>query len=197
MAPDGSVTRWIDRLKEGDPAAAQQLWDGYFRRMVEVARLRLRGVPRGADEEDVALSAFKSFCHGARAGRFPRLADRHGLWPLLVAITAHKCVDLLRREGRQKRCGGAGGAPRPEPIDPHTLVGREPSPEFVAQVAEQLDRLLARLDRSGDPELRAIALWKMEGDSTAEIAARLGCVRRTVERKLQVIARVWREQAEA
>jgi DNA-directed RNA polymerase specialized sigma24 family protein len=193
MASDGSVTGWISRLKAGDPSAAQKVWEAYFRRMVELARRRLQGPRRAADEEDVALSAFKSFCAGARDGRFPQLADRHDLWPLLVAITAHKCVDLVRRENRQKR---GGGTARPEPVDPDTFIGREPSPEFAAQVAEQLDRLLARLDRSGDADLRAIALAKMQGDTTAEIAGRLGCVRRTVERKLQVIARLWREEAE-
>ena len=83
----------------------------YFRRVVGLARRRLRGVPRrAADEEDVALSAFDSFFAAAAAGRFPQLADRHNLWPLLVSITAHKCVDLVRRESRhrRRRRGGAG-----------------------------------------------------------------------------------------
>ena len=35
---------------------------------------------RLADEEDVALSAFDSFCRGAEQGRFPRLDDRDDLW---------------------------------------------------------------------------------------------------------------------
>ena len=43
----------------------EQLWDTYFLRMVEVARLEAPRHPdRMADEEDVALSAFKSFCRG-------------------------------------------------------------------------------------------------------------------------------------
>ena len=59
----GSVTRWIGQLQTGDPAAAQLLWDRYFRRMVGLARKKLEGAKRGAaDEEDVALSAFDSFC---------------------------------------------------------------------------------------------------------------------------------------
>src|SRR6516164_9629014 len=64
MADDGSVTRWFGLLQAGDPAAAQQLWERYFRRLVGLARKRLRGAARRAtDEEDVALSAFDSFCH--------------------------------------------------------------------------------------------------------------------------------------
>ena len=49
-------------------------------------------------------------------------------------------------------------------------------------------RLLACL---GDGELRSVALWKLEGLSNDEIAQRLGCVRRSVERKLQLIREVW------
>src|SRR5689334_5020484 len=74
--PDDSVTNWLGRLTGGDPAAAGPLWDRYFPRLVELARARLRAFPRrAADEEDVALSAFDSFCRDAAAGRFPRLGD--------------------------------------------------------------------------------------------------------------------------
>src|SRR5262249_13357 len=58
MPSEGSVTRWIHRLKAGEQAALQQLWQRYFRRLVGLARRRLRDAPRtAADEEDVALSA--------------------------------------------------------------------------------------------------------------------------------------------
>src|SRR5215470_13386684 len=85
----GSITYWIGKLKDGDPAAAQKLWEGYFQRLVDLARIRLQAAPRrAADEEDVALSAFHSFCRGAGQGRFPRLGDRDDLWQLLVLLTA-------------------------------------------------------------------------------------------------------------
>ena len=72
VRPETSVTQWIDRLKAGDPDAAQELWERYFRRLVGLARKKLRAAPRrAADEEDVALSAFDSFCRGAEQGRFP------------------------------------------------------------------------------------------------------------------------------
>jgi ECF sigma factor len=44
MTSAGSVTHWIGQLKAGDPAAAQQLWEGYFRKMVELARQKLQGL---------------------------------------------------------------------------------------------------------------------------------------------------------
>lgn len=196
-----TVTQWIDQLKTGDAQAAQRLWESYFQEMVEVARRKLRGAPRAmADEEDVALSAFKSFCLGARNGRFSQITDRENLWPLLVAITSHKSVDLIRSENRQKR-GGSGksdsDAERKKqtsmPVDFEQIIQQEPSPEFAVQLAEELERLLNLLDKTGDSALRQVALAKMEGETTTEIAQSLGCARRTVERKLQLITRLWQE----
>lgn len=193
MSTHGSITRWLERLQGGDSLAAQKLWDAYFTRMVQLARHRLDAAPRrAADEEDVALSAFHSFCKGAQGGKFPLLADRHNLWSLLVAITAHKCVDLVRRENRLKRRGAKDAVPAFD-----ELISREPTPEFAAEVADQLERLLALLDATGDAELRPIALAKMQGESPPETAARLGCSRRSVERKLQLVVRIWEREGES
>lgn len=186
---DGSVTGWIGRLKSGDTAAASPLWDRYFGRLVELARDRLRGARRRvADEEDAALSAFDSFCAAAARGRFPQLADRRTLWPLLAALTRHKCVDQVRRETRRKRGGG-----RDHADDLDDVLARDSSPDTAAQFADELDRLLRRLDAAGDPDLRTVALARLSGEGPAEIAAALGCARRTVERKLALIARLWDE----
>ncbi len=194
MTSSGSVTLWIQALQAGDdPAAAQRLWEGYFHKLVVLARRKLAGRPRAAaDEEDVALSAFDSFCRGAQEDRFPRLADRHDLWALLVLLTARKACHLIRHERTQKRGGGAvrhlsalGG----EADGIANCVGREPTPEFAAQVAEECRRRLEALDDT----LRAVALAKMEGRSSAEIADRLGVVERTVERRLALIRKLWEE----
>jgi hypothetical protein len=63
--------------------------------------------PRAADEEDVALSAFHSFCRDAEAGRFPELGDRKDLWQILVMLTARKAWALIEHEGRQKTRRGS------------------------------------------------------------------------------------------
>ena len=200
MSSEGSVTGWLSQLKGGDPDAAQQLWQRYFARLVGLARLRLEGTPRrAADEEDVALSAFNSFCDGVQKGRFPRLDDRDDLWRLLVTLTARKAFDQVRDEHRLKRGGGAvlgqsalkaaGGDAGSEF---ERFVGREPTPESAALVAEECRRLLARLKTD---ELRTIAVWKMEGYTNDEIAAKLDCAPSTVERKLQRIRAQWEEEA--
>src|SRR5436305_12158598 len=136
MLSRGSVSHWIGELKAGNHDAAQELWEDYFQRLVRLARKKLRGRSRrAADEEDVALSAFDSFCRGAEQGRFPRLTDRDNLWRLLVVITARKAARLLRDEGRLKRGGGRQARPGADAPDVADLIGTEPGPEFAAPVA--------------------------------------------------------------
>jgi len=184
---DASVTRWVALLKAGQTDAARAIWEQFFTRMVNLARARLRAT--GVDEEAVAASAFNSFCAAAMGGRFPRLNDRQDLWSLLVFITGRKAVNHLRRRQARRR----GGAARfEEAAALEHVAGREPTPEFAAMVAEEFQRLLARL---GDPTLRSIAVWKMEGCTSDEIAGRLGCAVRTVGYKLDLIREVLREAA--
>jgi hypothetical protein len=160
MSSEGSVSRWLAGLKAGDPDAAQRLWERYFRRLVGLARLKLHDAPRrAANEEDVALSAFATFCQGVEQGRFPQLDDRDNLWRVLVLLTARKAWRLRRSEGQQKRGGGLAANGVGE-LDLDALIGPEPTPEFAAQVAEESRQLLGRL---GDAELESVALWKMEG----------------------------------
>jgi DNA-directed RNA polymerase specialized sigma24 family protein len=197
MSATGSVSYWIGRLKEGERAAVQRLWEGYFRRLVGLVRAKLRSAPRSlpADAEDVALSAFDSFCRAAEQGRFPRLQDRDDLWQVLVLIAVRKAANLVKHEHCQKRGGGKvvhasalpGGDEGDGPLFAD-LIGRGPDPILDAEVAEECRRLLGLLD---DPELKQVALWKMEGDTHAEIAARLGCRPRTVEQMVKLIRRTW------
>jgi DNA-directed RNA polymerase specialized sigma24 family protein len=198
----GSVTAWIEQLRAGNRAAAQPLWERYFSRLVGLARSKLQGLRRGAaDEEDVALSAFDSFCRAAEQGRFPQLGDRDNLWELLVVITVRKAIDLRQRETRQKRGGGkvAGESALDGPLGSEDggagieqVVGAEPTPELAAQVADEVQRLLGMLPKE---EVRSVAVLKLEGYTNAEVADRLGCALATVERRLNLIRSMWKGSA--
>jgi DNA-directed RNA polymerase specialized sigma24 family protein len=194
MPSSGSVTCWLEQLQAGDGVAAQRLWERYFRQLVSLARTKLGQPLPAVDEEDVVLSAFANFCDAARAGRFPQLRDRHDLWQLLVVITARKAQRKRTQEHCLKRGGGKvrqGSALTGDSSTPGLgltqLIGREPTPQFAAQVAEECQRLL---DSLGDPQLRSVAIWKMEGYTNDEIAAKLQRTPRSVERKLQMIRRI-------
>ncbi len=193
-----SVSLWIDQLKAGDRAATEKLWGRYFQRLMGLARKRLENRPRlGADAEDVALSAFDSFFRGAEAGRFPQLNDRAELWHLLVTITARKAHHLIRDQSCDKRGGGVvlgesaflvpdgDGGMRPG-LD--QVFSQTPSPEFVAQLTDEFERLFALLE---DPELQEIAMMKMDGLTIDEMSARVSRAPATIERKLKVIRTRW------
>src|SRR5262245_53551094 len=109
MDSHGSVTQWIAEMRVGDADLAhQEIWKRYFRRLTGLAELKLGSAPRGAeDEEDVALSALRSFFTGVADGRFPKLEDRHNLWSLLAKITACKAINQRNRQMALKRGGGA------------------------------------------------------------------------------------------
>ena len=200
MEPNASVTTWLDQLKLGEQQAAQKLWEAYYSRLVRLARRKLTSAPRRmADEDDVALAAFHSFCRGVEKGRFPRLENRNDLWQVLVVMTARKASDQKQLERRQKR---GGGRVRGESVFADSqaskgglgdVVGREPTPEFAILVAEELNGFLRRL---GDDSLRELALLKLEGYSNSEIAERLSCGLRTVERKLSRIRAICGEGEE-
>ena len=168
----GSVSAWIGQLKGGDAVAAQRLWERYFRRLVGLVRARMGStIAPGTDAEDVALSTFASFCRGMQRGQFPQLGDRNDLWRLLVVLTARKLWHCRRDARSDKRGGGLTQGPATE-HDLAEIASREPTPEFAAEVAEELNRRLANLDTA---ELRTIAMRKLEGYTTEEIAAQLGC----------------------
>ncbi len=53
----------LERLKSGDEQAAFDLWERFFHQLLSQCRLRLRRNANAmVDEEDIALSAMKSFC---------------------------------------------------------------------------------------------------------------------------------------
>ena len=200
MDVEQSVQFWISGLREGDPDAAQKLWERYFERLVRFAGRKLpANIRRAFDEEDVAISAFHSLCRGVRAGRFPDLEDDTNLWSLLVVITARKAQHRLRDQLAQKRGGGKvrgesvlvpagadGSAPGLSDI-----IGNEPSAAFAVEVAEQSEHLLGLLP---DESMRQLAVLKMEGCSNREAADALGCSLRTVERRLELIRKLWTAQ---
>jgi DNA-directed RNA polymerase specialized sigma24 family protein len=200
MSEKQSVTGWIDGLKASDEEAARALWRRYFEKLVALARRRLvEGPRRVADEEDVALSVFKSLCEGAERGEFDHLNDREDLWRLLVTITVRKADQHTRWHLRQKR---GGRKVRGESVFLNNdsgfasegfdgLPGSEPTPEFLVQLRDEHQRLLNLL---ADDTLRRIAAWKMEGRSNAQMAADLGVTTRSVERKVQRIRETWKTE---
>jgi RNA polymerase sigma factor (sigma-70 family) len=182
-----SITQLIRDMQEGRASAVGPLLAHYFERLVQLAHKRLRSLPEIACyDEDIALRSFESLCRRMRDPARPlSVAGRDDLWRLLATRTVSRTIDLIRRH----RAGDGQGHEALE-----SILSREPTPEDAAEVADECRRLLDLLD---EPELRQIALWKVDGYTNEEIAARLDCVPRTIERKVSRIRLLWRHELEA
>lgn len=200
MTCDGSVSGWIGMVKGGHESAAMQLWSRYYAKLMEVARIKLHGMARRiADEDDVVVSAFHSFLRRSRAGDYPYLCDRDGLWRLLVTITAHKACNYIRREKSQKRGGGQWATPPAFADLAHSIIHETltnlacsgPKPEVRIVLADSLDHLLSLLT---DEEMREIAVSKLQGLSNEEVAEKIQRSVPTVERRLRLIRDAWRQE---
>jgi RNA polymerase sigma factor (sigma-70 family) len=198
MDPQGSVTKMILDLRNGDPvvrnAAARLIWERYFRDLLKLARKNLdKRIRLRTDEEDVTQSMFKSFCLRQERGEFD-LTGRDELWRLLVTITIRKARNAAKAQRREKRdiareqtlSGGDEAGSAGWLLE--QMEAADPSPLEAVVLNEALER---RLQVLANPELRQIALWRLEGHSNREIAGRLDCTERGVERKLARIRSLW------
>jgi DNA-directed RNA polymerase specialized sigma24 family protein len=153
-----------------------------------------------ADEEDVVLQAFDSLFRRAGQGKFPELNDRHDLWRLLVKIAERKASNQRRDAARRKRGGGrvrghsvfmpAGESAESPGLG--CMADDAISPDLAVEVTETAEMLLGSLDEG----LRQIAVWKMEGFTNDEIAAKLGRSVATIERRLKLIRAEWEARIE-
>lgn len=194
---DDPVTLWIDQLRAADDSAAHNLWNHFVSRLYDAARKKLSLRTRSLyNEEDAAQSAFQSVCAGIAAGRFSDLSDRDSLLRLMLVITSRKISRRHRFDQRQQRDVRRNASSRvfangsdDSLIDPvNQLPSHEPTPEFAAEFAETCESLYLSLN---DPELKEIVALRMEGYTDSEVADRLNCSLRTVQRSREVIRRQW------
>jgi RNA polymerase sigma factor (sigma-70 family) len=171
----------------------------FCERLMSFARSRMSATTRRIyDEEDAANSAFRSLCRGIEAQRFPEISDRGNLWALLVVITSRKIANQFRYEHQQKR--NVNQTLNETMLQPahgldspllQSLPSKEPTPAFAAEVADMSEHLMAKLE---EPELQRIVLLKLEGHTNEEVADVMNVTRRTIQRKLERIRRIWLEQ---
>ena len=138
--------------------------------------------PAGVQAEGAVNLAQLRLWKAVKAGRYPELATRKDLEKALTVILDRFLRDRRKHQRRRKRAAPTApvdaeiGVPDPHAIPPDEQVGAQ----------EQFEWDLALLERS-DPQLREIALWKMEGLTNTQIAARLKTSVATVGRRLKQI----------
>jgi RNA polymerase sigma factor (sigma-70 family) len=198
MIQSTELSVWVSRLKRGDEQAADVIWQHCFENMKQVAKSKLGPWQRGADEEDIALSAMNSFMVRCRDGQFDQLQDRDDLWKLLFTITIRKAYQHTRKQMATKRILEVGeqGLPNQNPEE-STAPGLD---NFADERAITADEIVAQLEQEDafnetlqglEKPLRTIAVCKLSGLTNAEIAEEMRCSTRTVERKLKLIRKIW------
>jgi RNA polymerase sigma factor (sigma-70 family) len=197
--PTGSVTQLIAHLQSEDPSlgdeAARRIWERYLPRLLTLARRHLdRRIRVLQDEEDVVQSMGRSFLNRVRRGDFD-LGDCDALWAVLVTVTLNKVRNAAdhhlaaKRDVRRKQpIPSSDGSRSDAPSEAPDLESDGPTPAEAASVNEALER---RLQDLPEPDLRQVALMKLEGYTNREIAEALRCGERSVERKLNLIRKRW------
>jgi RNA polymerase sigma-70 factor (ECF subfamily) len=182
MSEESSFARLLTRLREGDQAAAAEIFREFSARLIALARGRLGArLQAKEDPEDVLQSVFRTFFLRYAGGQYD-LDSRESLWSLLACITLRKCghrveyYQAARRDLNREVAPPAAGDSA-LPLEP---FARAPTPSEAAVLVETVDELLRGLG----PRDRDIVALALGGCAPAEISARLGRPERTVYRVL-------------
>lgn len=180
---DDPSVELLSRYRDGDQQAADELFARYMERLTVLARTRLAPkLARRIDPEDVVLSAYRSFFIGASEGRF--LLRRSGdLWKLLVRMTLHKLYRQAAHHTAEKRSVDLEFR-----IDDNDglvdfCVSREPMPDEVVALSDDLEVLMADLPLLA----RRVLELRLQGEKLAEIAVEVNHSERTVRRMLNLV----------
>jgi DNA-directed RNA polymerase specialized sigma24 family protein len=192
---DEPISEWLRALRTGDDEAATYLWKHFADKLCAAVRRRIRlDTRRLYDEDDAAQSAFHSLCRGVSQGQFPDLNDRDSLWRLLLVIALRKVnkrhrFDLQERRDVRRTSGDAQLADTDEGLSSVDEISADaPSPDLAAEFVDTYELLLEQLD---DEMLQRIVELKLEGFTNVEVAEKLSCTRKTVQRKLEIVRRAW------
>ncbi len=176
-----NVDRLLDGVRTGDHLAAEKLWKRYWPRLLTLADRRMaRYRRRELDEEDVALSAMRTFLRRAELGQFDGLDDEPALWNLLCVILARKVYAAHRKQEALKR-----SASKSMSLDEEPAANPRIDDEVI--FAETLAELLEAVGSKVEP----FVILRLEGNDYEEIAERLGVSTRTVERRISEARVAW------
>ena len=181
---------FLERLKEGDGKGLDELYTGYQQRLLALVRKRLGKIPlRSFDEEDVVQSVMGSFMKqlGIPGSAAQTLESDEDLLPFLFTIATRKT---------SKRIGIA----IKKPISGESVFGADAGLEQFATkddedaiALELVEIAQHRLKQLPDQLYVQIALLRLEGKKVVQIADILNISKRSIERKLKDLKKVWLE----
>ena len=200
---NSGITAILRRIeKTRDENACDRLWQAYFERVIRVAQRRLYKLSsRDMSEDDVALSAMKSFFRAAENGALAFVEDRDGLWKFLATITARKARAANRRNTTERR--GEGNVVVFTDLAESTAEGQQATHvDAMASTSDEafIGQLLLeseeRLKSLPSQRLQRIAVLRMGGYELEEIAKLVNLSRASVCNKLKLIRDLWAHAAQ-
>lgn len=159
-------------------AAATEIYLRYARRLVAFTRSRMGATLKSRVEaEDIVQSVFRTFFRRAERGEFA-VPDGHDLWRLFLVVSLNKLRNAATHHSAAKRdAARTSGAAS----DAAFAVPSADADQALLVLRESVDHALEGLDVSA----RQMIELRLEGFEVAEIAARTGRAKRSVERVLQ------------
>ena len=184
IAVMGEVTRIIDRIHQGDRAAAAQLLPLVYDELRRLATRRLAHETPGQTLQPTAL-VHEAYLRLVGAGEGPQWDSRGHFFAAAAEAMRRILVDAARR----KRSLKAGGGLARQGLDAIDVAAPEWPEDLIA-----LDEALARLAAEDKAAADLVHLRFFAGLPIPEAAAALGISPRTADR-LWAYARAWLHQA--
>lgn len=181
MMEEERTAKLVQRLRHRDSQAEEEVFDRYARQLTRYAEQHLsQKIARRVGGSDIVQSTFRTFFRRTADGEF-QIDSSAQIWRLLVKITLQKTRAKARYHTAERRSVDAELASI-EATSAHVFVP-EPGPAEAALLADEIEHLL-----HGLPDLYCRVLeMRLEGNSAAEIATRLGVSRQTVYRALRLL----------
>jgi RNA polymerase sigma-70 factor (ECF subfamily) len=182
MDESDSIPALAQRLRSGDPRAAEEVFARYAQQLIQVADRHLNRKMAGrVDGEDVIQSVFRTFFRRNVQGEF-QINSSPQIWRLLVKITVRKAHAMARYHTAGVRDIGAE-SPDGENAWLLAAASHEPGPEEAVILVDQIEVMLRGLPES----YYRVLEMRLHGESVIEIAAELGVSRQTVYRALELL----------
>lgn len=172
----GALEQLLEKLCQGDAAAAEEVFRTYEPSLRKVVRRQLPTYLRPKfDSADIVQSTWADLIRGFREDGwcFP---DAEHLRAFLIKTTKHRFIDRLR--------SNRTAAEREQPLPDETVVGLEAPTARPSEVA-QADELWARLLALCPPEHRDLLRLKRQGVPMNELVARTGLHEDSIRRILR------------
>ena len=180
MDSQDSFSELIRRLRTGDDAVADEMFQRYARRLIGLARTHLDGrLRQKVDPEDVVQSVYKSFFRRLEAEQL-EVINWDSLWYLLTVMTLRKCAGHAEyfQAGRRDVRRETPADDQDSKASWRGVVDREPTPDEAVLLTDTVEQIM----RDFDPEDRAVIAMSLQGHSVREISESLKRADRSVRR---------------